>query len=180
MRIFIDSSLVAAALILSVTCLYAHAAETERFNALGITLSGSTSVDIDSNSGAISIDYARVLRGTRWYGAGFSGSVEFERERERDDATKQIKESETVYLAAGVFYDLSIVTQLTIALAKGVREKRHDTQSWQPGGNYLIGFSIGRDIETPIGSHTVSLRSDYDFNENEFAIGVGISMAVDF
>ena len=180
MRIYIANSLVIATLFLSVTGLSAHAEEAERFNALGFTLSGSTSLDNDSNSGAISIDYARILRGTRWYGSGFGGSVEYERERERDDTTKQSKENETIYLAAGVFYDLSNVTQITISLSKGVREKLGDAQSWKTGGNTLVNFSIGRDIETPIGSHTVSLRSDYDINEKELAIGFGISMAVDF
>ena len=180
MRIYIANSLLVATIFLSVNGISAHAEDAERFNALGFTLSGSTSLDNDSNSGAISIDYARILRGTRWYGSGFGGSVEYERERERDDATKQSKENETIYLSAGVFYDLSIVTQFTISMSKGVREKSGDAQSWKSGGNTLVNFSIGRNIETPIGSHTVSLRSDYDFNEKELAIGIGISMAVDF
>jgi hypothetical protein len=139
---------------------------------IALTLGGDSNMNRDALSWSSSISYARGFDTPGWYGKGWS--VELEYGQENDHEVNKITESVNAY--AGLYYDLSSNTGISVQLGRGLKERVRDEGGWTNAGNTLIDVGIGRDFHTFLGNNAVALTATYDLDEDELAIGASYTV----
>ncbi len=145
-------------------------------NSVGFTIGGNTNLSRDAAGWEVALDYARALKGTKWYGSGLLTQIKYD----QDFAPNKRNKTETISLYAGIYYDISSKNEIALLVGQGIRERESDGNGWQRGGNTHLNIALGRDFDSPFGSVTLAVSTEYDIQASELSLGASFSKLWDF
>jgi hypothetical protein len=145
-------------------------------NSVGFTIGGNTNLDRDAAGWSLALDYARTLKGTQWYGSGLLTQIEYDQEFSPDKDSK----TETISLYAGIYYDISSKNEIAFLIGQGFQERESGGNGWKQGGNTVLNAALGRDLDSPFGSVTLAVSTEFDIQASEWSLGASFSKLWDF